>query len=537
MKTILRFLLCLFCAFACTDYDLNTASNEGLINVELSLNIDFDSTMGRVASFDHIFQGAMTLTFMSTTSDYTRSVNFDPNDMTSFPETLLPYDTYSWSVANDGTGVTISERLFIYGNSSEDFTVNSASTTLSLALDTDFALITVEQTNLASVTVTQGSISTPIYKKDGYFYAYLNSNKSGYTLMVETVDGTSGSVEIVSPIASTHYKANLSFGSTANLEIGIAEFTTESIDLVMDVPVTYPIVSEVSVPVSFNNEITIQNIKILTHENGYFTVRCGMLDDGATFVYDNKTYIVAVDQSTVLAYSEYGDDYCACTSKVTDMSLMFYQPTQPIGDISSWDVSNVTDMNNMFGLTNYVPEISHWDVSSVEYMYGMFSFSLFNQDISNWDVGSLIRADFMFYSNSRFDQDLSSWDVSNVVNMSSMFSGTDAFNQPIGSWNVSNVVDMSYMFYEAELFNQDIGNWDVSSVELMNNMFANAPLFDQDIGNWDVNNVTNMKSMFRNTIFNQDLTAWVVNNVVSCSSFQSNMDVEYMPNFTNCSPD
>jgi surface protein len=38
------------------------------------------------------------------------------------------------------------------------------------------------------------------------------------------------------------------------------------------------------------------------------------------------------------------------------------------GDISQWDVSNVTDMSFMFYRSNFTGDISKWDVSNVTNM-------------------------------------------------------------------------------------------------------------------------------------------------------------------------
>ena len=188
------------------------------------------------------------------------------------------------------------------------------------------------------------------------------------------------------------------------------------------------------------------------------------------------------------------------------------------GNISNWDVSQVTDMSELFkDKTTFNDDISNWDVSSVTYMFRMFqSASEFNQDISAWDVSNVTNMRSMFYQASAFNQPIDSWNVGNVMNMQYMFYKATTFNQPIGSWDVSNVTRMSVMFVYASEFNQDIGSWDVSNVTDMYAMFDNAIIFNQDISSWDVSSVTNMNFMFNEaSSFNQDISSWCVTNIVS----------------------
>jgi surface protein len=185
-----------------------------------------------------------------------------------------------------------------------------------------------------------------------------------------------------------------------------------------------------------------------------------------------------------------------CTSGITDMSAMFkssrfFRSGMTFNqDISSWDVSKVTNMSEMF-----------------------FNASRFNQDIGAWDVSKVINMSSMFSHAGAFNQDIGSWDVSKVTNMAYMFIYTSVFNQDIGSWDVSKVTSMTYMFGLASVFNQDIGSWDVSSVTNMYGMFVYTSAFNQDIGDWDVSKVTDMAYMFANaSVFNQDLSNWCVTN-------------------------
>ncbi len=169
--------------------------------------------------------------------------------------------------------------------------------------------------------------------------------------------------------------------------------------------------------------------------------------------------------------------------------------TTTYGDISDWDVSNVTDMSELFQFK-----------------------STFNDDISYWDVSSVTDMKYMFRGANAFNQDIGSWDVSNVSNMEVMFYNANTFNQDIGSWDVSRVTDMRDMFKSATFgntsFNQDIGSWDVSNVQEMDGMFFNSS-FNKDIGSWDVSSVIDMKYMFFYAPFNQDLSTWCVPNFVS----------------------
>ena len=261
------------------------------------------------------------------------------------------------------------------------------------------------------------------------------------------------------------------------------------------------------------------------------------------------------------AINIYGNIASLNTNKVTDLSdLMNPNKVETIyfnDDISSWDVSNITNMTNMFYNCRFFnQDLSKWDVSSVTDMSGMFyGCSSFNGNIADWDVSGVTNMNFMFYECSEFVINLGNWNLNQLLssNTNRMFlhctamenlydSSTysiirhiqdastrdriknELFLTPkIESWkiyfdNVTTKFNDNGKLNNSYILDYDIcGNikydfelWDVSNVEDMSELFKNInDFYVFDIGNWDVSNVTNMSQMFYNNLnFNSDLSAW-----------------------------
>jgi len=190
---------------------------------------------------------------------------------------------------------------------------------------------------------------------------------------------------------------------------------------------------------------------------------------------DGKQYTI-VNKETLESMIENNEDVTAvCTTKITDMSYLFYNADTFNQDIGNWDVSNVTNMDRMFYFSK-----------------------VFNQNIDNWDVSKVTNMLGLFLGANAFNQDIGNWNVSNVTNMYAMFEGAKSFNQNIGIWDVINVTNMDRMFFQAEAFNQDIGSWNVSKVTNMIYMFTKATDFNQNLTGWCVNNITEEPTGFAN---------------------------------------
>ena len=98
------------------------------------------------------------------------------------------------------------------------------------------------------------------------------------------------------------------------------------------------------------------------------------------------------------------------------MSSVFNGATAFNGNISTWDVSGVTNMNHMFrGAKNFNRDISSWNVSSLKFMGNMFNGAIaFNQNLSSWNVSGVTYMGDSFlgvtdFSAANYDKLLDGW--------------------------------------------------------------------------------------------------------------------------------
>ncbi|MDD2699058.1 MAG: BspA family leucine-rich repeat surface protein, partial [Arcobacteraceae bacterium] len=250
---------------------------------------------------------------------------------------------------------------------------------------------------------------------------------------------------------------------------------------------------------------------------------------GAFYNASNLTQVPAILPSTVtdlsscfVANSSFNDANITSwdVSHVTTMANMFNATLIFNQDIGDWNVSNVTNMYQMFRNNQvFNQDIGDWNVSNVTNMSSMFSgASVFNQNIGRWDTSKVTNMQEMFNWAYEFNQDIGDWNVSNVVNMSSMFGGflnsKTKFNYSLDKWDVGKVWNMSKMFYLSD-FNSSIAHWNTANVTDMSSMFASNTKFDQNISRWNTSKVTTLNGMFNSTPFNQDIGDWNTSSVTN----------------------
>jgi surface protein len=198
-------------------------------------------------------------------------------------------------------------------------------------------------------------------------------------------------------------------------------------------------------------------------------------------------------------------------SNVTNFDRMFAFATifnnGGSNSINNWQIKDIgsVNMNGMFRETAFNQDIGSWNTSRVTDMSTMFfQNTVFNKYIGLWNTSNVTNMFAMFQGANSFNQDISTktinagqpneyiaWNVGNVTNLNSIFRLNGIFNQPIGNWDTSKVTNMERTFDGANAFNQPIGNWDTSNVTTMFAMFQTTSVFNQDIGSWNVSNVTN----------------------------------------------
>ena len=198
----------------------------------------------------------------------------------------------------------------------------------------------------------------------------------------------------------------------------------------------------------------------------------------------------------------------------SDLSYLCYYMMNltDISGLTTWDVSNVTDMNFMFSecsqLTNLTP-LTNWDTSSVTDMGVMFNNCSQLTDLTpleNWQTGKVTSTRYMFYGCNQLTDlaGLENWQTGKVTGMRYMFYKCGKLTNltSIANWNTRNVTNMMSMFNGCSSLTNltSLANWDTANVTNMTDMFEYcSKLADSSaINNWDITKVgkSNFSMMF-----------------------------------------
>ena len=147
------------------------------------------------------------------------------------------------------------------------------------------------------------------------------------------------------------------------------------------------------------------------------------------------------------------------TSKITDMDQMFSScPKLTSIDISTWDTSKVTDFNSIFYGDTALTEIKgveHLVTSSAKRIRTMFynCSSLTSIDVSTWDTSNVTNMNLTFRGSSVTKLDLRNWDFSKVTNIENFVYSTVNLKTIILPASYANIpVDIRNIGF--------VGNWE-----------------------------------------------------------------------------
>ena len=199
-------------------------------------------------------------------------------------------------------------------------------------------------------------------------------------------------------------------------------------------------------------------------------------------------------------------------SYIEDMSALFSRAHDNHSvklDISTWDTGFVKNMSEMFfNYRAHVIGLENLDVSNVTNMSDMFTYftesRIFNNGcFSNWNDSKCTNMQNMFKGCMYWDgKGIENWDVSNVTDMYCMFYDCNAFDGDLQNWDVSNVIYMQQMFYMCSKFDgMGLQNWKLPKLEKASYMFGECKALDVDLSDWELsnnpnNNNGNFKQMF-----------------------------------------
>ena len=193
------------------------------------------------------------------------------------------------------------------------------------------------------------------------------------------------------------------------------------------------------------------------------------------------------------------------------------------------DISNLTNMSDMFKDCNYLTSIGFsdsFDTSNVTNMSKMFEYCSRLTSITfgnNFDTSNVTNMSIMFEDcRSLTSLDLSNFNTSKVTDMYSMFNSCRSLTSlDLSSFNTSKVTDMYNMFsYCSGLTSLDLSNFDTSKVNNMGYMFQNCTsLTSLDLSNFNTSKVTNMSDMFRDCYNLTSITFGYKANVSKVTSY------------------
>ena len=240
------------------------------------------------------------------------------------------------------------------------------------------------------------------------------------------------------------------------------------------------------------------------------------------------------------------------TNGGTDCSYLFCNYKGTSLDLSNWDMTNVSNTDNMFErcnklhtlrLDNCNEDTIRKIIESREFPTGKIigiiggtrKIYCLEENVVNlappngWEFVDAVTGEVIVleepefyrpgYYKGRDIEEATTMVTSEHTDLSEMFQDCENLRtiNNISEWDTSNVTNMDNMFKSCKsLVSLDLSNWVVSKVESMHDMIQGCDsLVSVNASNWDVSSVTNMWGMFADcrSLEELDLSGWDMTNV------------------------
>ena len=216
------------------------------------------------------------------------------------------------------------------------------------------------------------------------------------------------------------------------------------------------------------------------------------------------------------------------TSKVKNMSNMFFNAQIPSVSLSGLDCSEVTDMEAMFMNARISQiDLTGLRTSKLTSMGSMFEGCQIkdNLDLSGFDTEKVTSMSSLFENCTATDICLASFKTSNVTDMSSMFEGCSKLTSlDLTTFNTENVQNNCSMFKDcSSLTSLTLGNFSVGFSTDLSAMFQGcSALTSVDLSKFNTANVIDMQYMFDGckSLASLDVSMFDTGNVLNmCNMF------------------
>lgn len=217
-------------------------------------------------------------------------------------------------------------------------------------------------------------------------------------------------------------------------------------------------------------------------------------------------------------------------NKIKSMGYMFAGFDGEILDLSEFDTTGVTEMNDMFHdcskLTNL--DLRKFNTSQVTDMRLMFTHCLLlkSLNLTSFNTSKVWSMEFMFTGcNSLVKLDLSSFRTENVEDMTSMFENCKSLSVlDLSNFDTSKVKTMVGMFAGCiKLVKLNVSSFDTYNVCDINGMFNNCRSLNVlDLSNFDISNIQDMNNIFDSTTLTKENTHLGCDNISKYKEYIKN---------------